>query len=64
MPTSIPTRRKESEVPATASTEMDAFAEKFNDEFSLVATLSSSTILAKNWRTVEHDSWTVGHLPI
>jgi hypothetical protein len=39
-------KKKESEVAATASTEMDAFAEKFEDEFSLVATLSSSNRLA------------------
>jgi hypothetical protein len=43
-----PTRKKkESEVAATTSTEMDAFAEKFDDEFSLVATLSSSNRLAE-----------------
>jgi hypothetical protein len=40
-------KKKESEVAATASTEMDAFAEKFEDEFSLVATLSSSSRLAE-----------------
>jgi hypothetical protein len=32
---------------STTSTEMDAFAEKFEDEFSLVATLSSSNRLAE-----------------
>jgi hypothetical protein len=40
-------KKKESEVAATTSTEMDAFAEKFKDEFSLVATLSSSSRLAE-----------------
>jgi hypothetical protein len=42
-----PNKKEESEVAATASTEMDAFAEKFDDEFSLVATLSSSSRLAE-----------------
>jgi hypothetical protein len=40
-------KKKESEVATTTSTEMDAFAEKFDDEFSLVATLSSSNRLAE-----------------
>jgi hypothetical protein len=40
-------KKKESDVAATTSIEMDAFAEKFNDEFSLVATLSSSNRLAE-----------------
>jgi hypothetical protein len=40
-------KKKESEVAATTSTEMDAFAEKFDDEFSLVATLSSNNKLAE-----------------
>jgi hypothetical protein len=40
-------KKKESEVAATASTEMDAFAEKFEDEFSLIVTLSSSNRLAE-----------------
>jgi hypothetical protein len=40
-------KKKESEVAATTSTEMDAFVEKFDDEFSLVATLSSSNRLAE-----------------
>jgi hypothetical protein len=39
--------KKELEVAATASTEMNAFAEKFDDEFSLVATLSSSSRLTE-----------------
>jgi hypothetical protein len=39
--------KKESEVAATSSNEMDAFAEKFEDEFSLVATLSNNNRLAK-----------------
>jgi hypothetical protein len=38
---------EESEVAATTSIEMDAFAEKFDDEFSLVATLSSNNRLAE-----------------
>jgi hypothetical protein len=38
---------KESEVAATTSTEMDAFADKFDDEFSLVPTLSISSKLAE-----------------
>jgi hypothetical protein len=40
-------KKKESDVAATTSTEMDAFAEKFEDEFSLVASLSSSSRLAE-----------------
>jgi hypothetical protein len=39
--------KKESEVEATTSTEMDAFAKKFDDEFSLVSTLSSNNRLAE-----------------
>jgi hypothetical protein len=41
-----PNKKKESEVASTASTKMDAFAEKFDDEFSLVVTFSSSSRLA------------------
>jgi hypothetical protein len=40
-------KKKESEVTTTTSTEMDVFAEKFDDEFSLVATLFSSTRLVE-----------------
>jgi hypothetical protein len=40
-------KKKEPKVATTTSPEMDAFADKFDDEFSLVATLSSSNILAK-----------------
>jgi hypothetical protein len=40
-------KKKLSEVAATTSTEMDAFAKKFNDESSLVATLSSNGRLAE-----------------
>jgi hypothetical protein len=40
-------RNKKSEVATTSSIEMDAFAEKFDDEFSLVATLSSSDRLVE-----------------
>jgi hypothetical protein len=40
-------KKKESKVATTASTEMDAFAEKFDDEFSLVATLSNSNRLVE-----------------
>ena len=40
-------KNKEAEVATTTSTEMDAFAEKFEDEFSLVATLSSSCRFAE-----------------
>jgi hypothetical protein len=42
-----PDKKEESEVAVTASTEMDAFAKKFEDEFSLVDTLSSSSRLAE-----------------
>jgi hypothetical protein len=42
-----PNNKEESEAAATASTEMNAFAEKFDDEFSLVSTLSSNSRLAK-----------------
>jgi hypothetical protein len=38
---------KEAEVAATTSTKMNAFAEKFEDEFSLVASLSSNNRLAE-----------------
>jgi hypothetical protein len=40
-------KKKESEVAATTSIEMDALAEKFDDEFSQVAALSSSSRLAE-----------------
>jgi hypothetical protein len=39
--------KKESKVAATTSTEMDAFVEKFEDGFSLIATLSSNSRLAE-----------------
>jgi hypothetical protein len=42
-----PNKKKESEVATSSSTEMDALAEKFDDEFSLVATLSSSSRLVE-----------------
>jgi hypothetical protein len=42
-----PNKKEESEVATTTSTEMDAFAEKFEDKFSLVVTLSSSCRLAE-----------------
>jgi hypothetical protein len=37
-------KKKEAKVATTSSTEMDAFAEKFEDEFSLVASLSSNNV--------------------
>jgi hypothetical protein len=40
-------KKEESEVATTISIEMDAFVEKFNDEFSLVAILSSNNKLAE-----------------
>jgi len=40
-------KMKEAKVATTAYTEMDAFAEEFNDEFSLVASLSSSNRFAE-----------------
>jgi len=40
-------KEKESEVASTTSIEMDAFVEKIDDEFSLVATLSSNNKLAE-----------------
>jgi hypothetical protein len=40
-------KKKESKVAATTFAEMDAFAEKFDEEFSLVATFSSNNRLAE-----------------
>jgi len=42
-----PNKKKELKVETTTSTEMDVFEEKFDDEFSLVATLSSSNRLVE-----------------
>jgi hypothetical protein len=61
MPTSVPTRRR-TEVAATTSTEIDEFAEKFEEEFSLVASLSSSSVA--ELEELGHGSWTVDHLAI
>jgi hypothetical protein len=40
-------KKKEAEMAASTSTEIDEFAEKFEDEFSLVASLSSNNRLAE-----------------
>jgi hypothetical protein len=45
------------------SDEMDAFAEKFDEEFSLVATLSSNNKLVE-LEDNGHGSWTMDHLTI
>jgi hypothetical protein len=37
-------KKKEAQVAATTSTEIDEFAEKFEEEFSLVASLSSNSV--------------------
>jgi hypothetical protein len=37
-------KKEEAEVAATTSTEMDVFVEKFEDGFSLVASLSSNSV--------------------
>jgi hypothetical protein len=43
----FPKKKKELEVATTTSTEIDVFVEKFDDDFSLVATLSSNNRLVE-----------------